>query len=272
MSALKTKLTVILLTLTFLTCKAQFLADGFKKEQGDVTIGLSAGKQSWGTYYAADKNVGISRKSTIVSSYVSINPLTSLRIAASLPYIKVTKTDVKGFQDVFAQVQYMPLRTNNWTAYVLFGYGAPVSDYATESATAIGQQAVVRSYGLGAQYTQSWWFVSASFNHQEKNFPTPNAKQAQLKGGIFKGKWYGALRYDLQYSIGGSDYRDGTFRPFTTLGSGYSKISADVYRRLNKIFGVSISLSQTVAGRNVGNSTEAYVSFIADLKILKKAK
>ena len=252
--------------------KAQFLVDGFQKEQGDVVLAAGAGFQSWKKFYAFDGNVGLSRKSTIYSGYLSINPIKQIRIAGSLPFIKVDGSNQGSFQDIFIQAQYLPFTYKGLSPYAILSYGAPLRPYETESAIAIGQQAMIRAYGLGLQYTKNWWFVSAAFQHQEKSKPTPNAKQAQFKVGAFKNKWFAALRYDIQYSTGGSDYRDNTFRPFTTLGSGYNKLGLDVYRRLNNFLGASISVNQTLSGRNVGNSTEVFISLIADLKISKKGK
>lgn len=249
---------------------AQFLVDGFPKEKGDVTIAQSIGYASWDKYYAFDKKVDIAREATVLNSYLSVNPIKSLRVAASVPHIKVKGSDIQSFQDVFIQAQWMPLNKNGWSAYAIFGYGAPLATYETEIEKAIGQRAVIRSYGIGGQYTASFWFANVAYQHQEKNTPTPNAKQLQLKAGLFKNNWFVAAQYDKQYSIGGSDYRDGTFRPFTTLGSGYDKVGVNVYRKILQGLGASLGFYQTVNGRNVGNTSEVYFSVIGDFTLSRK--
>ncbi len=240
-------------------CKGQFLVDGFQQQPKSVVAGLSTGINTWSEFYSAEGKVGLARETWISSLYASVNPIKSLRIAASIPYFEVRDKGIKKFQDVFVQAQYMPYNYKGITPFLLFGYGAPLTSYRTEIGNAIGQQAVLRGYGGGVQYTAKKWFGSAMFQYQDKNLPVPDARQWQLRTGYFAGKWFSALRFDYQASVGGSDYRDGTNRPFVTLGAGFSKLSLDVFYRLQKNLGVSGSFGQTLDGRNVGTATEYFI-------------
>lgn len=250
------------LLLAQLNSSAQFLVDGFQQPKQSAIVGVSSGINSWSSFYSDQGEVGLQKKTWISSLYVSVNPIASLRIAANIPYFQVIDKNVKKYQDIFIQAQWMPISLNGFTPFLLFGYGEPLAEYRTEIGNAIGQQAVVRAYGFGTQYTQSNWFASFMFQHQSKNFPVPDANQWQLRSGYYKGNWFGAIRIDHQTSIGGSDYRDGTNRPFTNLGAGYTKISLDMYQRLTKNIGLSASVGQTLNGRNVGKAFEFFLGVI----------
>ena len=254
--------TILILSLFVIPAKAQFLLDGFPAEKNKTTLALNTGYSGFGQYYAAPGKVGIGRKTAIVGLYGSYHLNDYIKFAASVPYLNVLGRDNQGLQDAFVQLQIMPYAKNGFQFYVLSGYGIPLSDYSTESAYSIGQQAEILSFGGGLQYTDKNYFSSFSYQFQNKSAPTPIAHQSQVRLGYFQGPYFFAFNYDLQSSDGGSDYRDGTSRPFTTLGTGYHKLGLTAYKRLSDHWGVSANLSQVVAGRNVGQATDFFIGII----------
>lgn len=259
---------LLLLILSSLHTKGQFLVDGFKPEARTINLGLSSGISHFRNFYAAPGKVFIKRTTVINSLYLSAAPTTYLRVAANIPYFNVISGETNSFQDAVVQVQGIsPYSLLNLRPYLLFTYSQPLQNYETEIADAIGQQAFIRGYGGGLQWTKDNYFASLSFQAQDKNPPTPSANQYQFRGGYFKNTWFYSLNLDIQKANGGSDYRDGNRQPFTTLGAAFTKLSATTYKRLSNQFGVSVSVGQVLAGRNVGQSTDLFIGLIWNSKI-----
>ncbi|MGB0166206.1 MAG: hypothetical protein ACPF8V_05065 [Luteibaculum sp.] len=249
---------------------SQFLVDGFRQPKQSAIIGLSTGVNSWDSFYSAKGEVGLQKKTWITNTYLSLNPIQSLRIAANIPYLSVIDKDVNSFQDLFVHAQWMPIQLAGFSPFLLFGYGEPLNTYQTEIGNAIGQQATLRAYGFGIQYTLGNWFGALAYQHQDKNQPVPDANQWQIRGGYFKGKWFAALRMDHQTSVGGSNYRDGSNRPFTTLGADFTNLSVDLYRRVFKNLGFSATIGKNLGGNNVGNSMEYFFGIILNGQIKQR--
>ncbi|TXC78639.1 hypothetical protein [Luteibaculum oceani] len=246
----------------------QFLLDGFKSNSGEFTVAASSGVQHFKRFYAAPGKVGVKRSTQINSLYFSGNLTNFLRIAGSLPHFRVIKSDVSSFQDATVQAQLIsPYSLWGLRPYFIYTYSQPLSSYATETATAIGQQAFVRGYGGGLQWTGKQYFAALSYQAQDKNPPTPSANQYHFRGGYFQNAWFYSLTLEIQKAIGGSDYRDGSRQPFTTLGADYTKLSTTVYKRITNQFGISANIGQVISGRNVGQSTELFIGLVWNSKI-----
>lgn len=242
--------------------RAQFLCDGFQAQAGQGVVAWSNGLSKFNKFYARDGQRGIGRTAFASSLYANYAPIKQLKVATVLPYISVKDQEQGGLQDAFIQLQFIPLSFNNTQIYFLSGYGLPLSDYETESAFSIGQQAEVFAFGFGLQKQWSKTFINAAYQYQTKSNPTPPAYQWQLKGGYFSGPWFLALRLDSQKSTGGSNYPDPNGQPFTSLGVDFTKISAEAYRHIKGPWGLSASLGQTLSGRNTGNTLDIYIGII----------
>ena len=264
---------------------AQGLIDGFSVNKGTLSLtnGYTRGTAS-DFYRGTEKQDGIpvhgEFTQDIFSLYGKYGITDDLTLIASLPYISITGDSINvdplngndsqsGFQNLQVALKYRLLSLGGG-AFNLFGgaTGALAGGYVNNGIIAIGNGSNAVDLTLNGQYQlSSGLFFSAGaaysfrgsadndFAVQEGNeFDVPNAVIGLAKVGYAGGKLYGEVAFDFQNSTDGVDIGgDGFGGNFPETRVNFSRVGATGYYSITPQFGVSLSYSTFVGGRNVSD-------------------
>jgi len=249
--------TVVLLALILFFSEgfSQGKVDGFYNESGNAAAVLGFGFEDIKNYRAGRKKTDLGRSVYYANLYTNYGISENLAASLSIPYI--VSDDQQNLQDALLFLKYRILRLERKNGILEIslagGISTPISNYKLGGLNDIGQQAtVLESRGLVHYKRPKGWFITLQSGFSFKLSETPNALPITVKVGKAMASWYFDLYYDFQYTFGGIDYR-GTPRPqnFREFGSDFHKVGGTVYTRISNRFGGYISLSYTLAGRNV---------------------
>jgi len=254
-------LIIALLSFISFSSQAQFLLDGFQQPKGKKIIALSSGIESWNGYFLQEGSANFGRTAIIAGAYGQWAATDRIRMAISVPFIAVQKGESR-LQDGVYQLMYNPIRIGKGSLFLTLGGSMPLSDYATETGQAIGQQASKILTGLGYHLQLSKLFITLQSQYYSASSPTPDGIQEKLRiGGNIKSV-FTAFNLEAQQAFGGSNYRDGMGEPFTSLGVDYLKAGVELYHQLTPKMGLAYHLRRTLTGRNTGKGTELFVSAV----------
>lgn len=260
-------LVIISVVLAFELC-GQPPVDGWSKGAKNVDGVVSYTYETFSKYYAGTDLVRINRNTQSVNFFGAAGLTNWLDIQASLPII-ITKKNYSGLQDfsVFLKGKFLNKELNSGNSISFFGsvgYSTPMTAYETESLFAIGQQATALDFRGIIQFKHSTgWFIMGQSGHTAKFDPVPSSLPIAFKMGRAKAKYYWDVWLDYQQAFGGTDYRDGSNSPFTTLGVLYTKVGGSFYKPIkNGSSGIAGGVSYVLNGRNVGQAMAISMSFI----------
>lgn len=245
---MKTLLSIILLAFC-LTSYAQGVVDGFFKGKGrtDVAVGFAYEKAK--LYYAA-QTLTYGRQLNIFNTFAEYGITNKWDVIGAAPLINGQLQDASIF------TKYEVLSRKGIAVIPALGISFPMSDYNTETSQSIGQRATNLQPKLVLQYKPNTpWFVQTQAGYQYTLDPVHHAWSWSAKIGYGKGKWYGDFWFEQQSSLSDVIYL-GTvpYNDFRELGVSYQRIGGIIYYQLKERFGISISASKVLTGKNIGSA------------------
>ena len=245
-------LLVILLTIT-VNYYSQAPVDGYNKGKGNATIVGSFSNENFKKYYSAKGLTPAFRTTRAYSLFGIVGITDRFDAQVNIPY--VTSKPESSFQDISVFLKYTLLKKGKTKLLGSFGQSSPLANYKTSGGSALGQKASSLDARLIIQQDLgNGFFAMLQSGYTKRSFPTPSSVPASFKLGYGSSKIYTDIWFDFQHAFGGSDYLDGTGRPFTTLGVSYSKIGGQVYKPFTKHIGLSLGGSYVIDGRNIGKA------------------
>lgn len=266
---------------------SQGLIDGFSVNKGtfSLTTGYTRGTAEE-FFLGEEKQDAIpvhgAFTQDIISFYGKYGITDDLTLIASLPFISIQgdSLNVDPFNGNDAQADFQNLQvalkyravslTSESGQFNLFGgvTGTLAGDYVNNGIIAIGNGSNAVDLTLNGQYTlTSGWFLSAgaaySLRGEADNdygvlegeaFDVPNAVLGLAKAGYAGGRIYGEVFYEFQSSTEGVDIGgEGFGGNFPETEVNFSRLGASVYYALTPEFGLSLSYSTFISGRNVSD-------------------
>jgi len=229
--------------------------DGFYLSENKLSVTVGGGYENSNDYLAGTEEVGLSRNAYYLSLFAAYGLRDDLDINVSIPYIE--SGDNKNLQDLYVGIKYK-IKQYNFSDGSLelssaVGLSTPLSDYEIGDLNDIGQQATIIETRAMAHYKDnSGWFATVQSGFSFKQKETPNSLPVALKLGKATSSWYYDVFYDYQHSFGGIDYL-GTPGPqnFREFSVDYHKVGGTLYRTVREDFGVFVSYSYILEGRNI---------------------
>ncbi|WP_299130333.1 transporter [uncultured Winogradskyella sp.] len=228
--------------------------DGFYRGQSNTTLVFGYGIEDSQSYLIGREPSTFGRTLRYFNMFASYGVSDNLDIQVSLPYLESDTN--KSLQDISLFSKYRFYNKNTLSGQLqlsaALGFSTPVNDYDIGGLNDLGQQATVIDTRVMVHY--KWhtnWFATAQSGFSFKLEEVPNSIPFVFKIGKATKNWYYDAYYDFQYAIGGIDYR-GTPSPqnFRELGVSYHKPGATLYRSLGENFGIYLTYSYVVDGRN----------------------
>lgn len=245
--------------------KGQGMIDGYMKGKGKADFALSYTLENSTKYYAGTTEINVSRKINSISLFGVYGITNRLDVLASIPYINGDLQD----GNLYLKYSLADLKVKgvgDLKFIVAGGISTPLSNYFTESAESIGQQATTLSpRGLIQLNLKHGFFINVISGYNHSSDPTPASIPASVKLGMAKGKWYGDVWLDYQSRIGGKDYRgvgDRAPSTFRELGVSYAKVGGVIYYGFKSNMGVALGGAYTLGGENTSIATRVSVGYI----------
>lgn len=235
---------------------AQGLIDGFMKDKGHADIALSGSYEQSDIYYAGPNEISYTRQISSVSLFATYGLTKRLNVVGSIPFINGNLQD--GSLSLKAQLYKITLGPFGVHLIGAAGVSGPLSDYVTQSGSAIGQKAISFPGRVMTQISfGKGWFVNFRSGFTYSVEPVPSSVPLSVKLGYARAKWYLDVWADRQYAIGGKDYR-GTgnlaAETFRELGVSYLRVGGVVYRSIASRWGAFVGGGHTLDGRNTGKA------------------
>ncbi len=259
---------------------AQPTVDGFMKGKGNLDLVGGLTFDTFSKFHAAGSLISLGRTTTSASVFASAGITNWLDVQVNLPYV-MTASNWSNLQDVsvFAKGKFLnkSLKKGTFSALIVGGFSTPITNYPTQGLNAIGQQATATAAAAAAAarlvmqyFANNGWFGMIQGGFTSRSNPTPASIPVAVKIGKAANNYYFDIYYDIQNAKGGSDYRAGKNRAFTTLGVSYHKLGGTFYKPFNEgKMGVAFGAYSVLAGRTVGQSFGGSTAFIYKIKYLK---
>lgn len=286
--------------------RAQTLNDGLMMTKGDFCTGFLFTHDRWTDYWEGTlrrDNGNIGHLTTQALTYAGNYGITNrLNAIAMLPYVRTqasagTMRGLAGLQDLTLGLKYELLRKGEDKVryFTLFGVGivsTPLSDYTPDYLPlSIGLGTTQVSGRLTANYTQyRQWYVNVSGGYTWRSnvsldrpsyftdgriFYTnevwmPNVFDYNIDIGRIKNGLQLTLTYQQQNTLGGADIRRQDM-PFVSNRMNMARVGALVmyYLPFHRQLAVRGMVNQTVAGRNVGQSTTVLGGLLYTFHLIK---
>ncbi len=258
--------------------KGQGMLDGYLQKKGTADLAFSVTYQKASAYSLAKGNeIGASNQQLIGSFFASYGIFEGGEILVNIPFINKLDPDngAGKFQDgriLFAYELFNADAGSLGRINLILGPGAnyPLSDYETESASAIGQQAKgFLGRGVLQLDTRYPFFVNLRGGYDHMLGPVPSAYLYSATAGLTLDNFYMDLYYEAQHAIGGKNYRGtGNLEPdsFRELGVTYQKTGLTLYKPLGKGWGISLASSYILNGKNAWKNFTSSLGVVYQLK------
>jgi hypothetical protein len=287
----KPVLILILSAACLSTLQAQTLTDGLMMSKKNLCTGFLLAHDQWTNYWEGSlkrDNQNIGTITTQSLAWMGAYGVTEkLNVIAMLPYVQTeasggTLRGMEGLQDLSAGLKYRfykkEFEKSKFHAFAIGSFSMPVTDYTPDFLPlSIGLASKTLQWRLTGYYRVSrGWYVNASGGYTWRSnvhldrpsyytnnqfFITdevqmPNVFDYFISAGYHKGPLQAELFYNQQNTLDGGDIRRQDM-PFPSNKMNFSKAGALVMYRVPSIEKLSVraSVTQTVAGRNVGQST-----------------
>lgn len=288
---MKKCLLIILFLIPMMSALAQTPTDGLMMPKGDFCTGFIFSHDKWTDYWEGtlkrhNDNIGsiTTQSLTYMGNYGISN---KLNVIAMVPYVWTkpsggTLTGMEGIQDLSVYVKYNFYRKmigeNLFDAFVVGSVSTPLTDYTPDFLPmSIGAASKTASVRLNGYYKFGGkWFASVSGGYMLRSNVTldrpsyytdgqlfltnevalPNVFDYFLSAGYKKGPLQAEVNFAQQGMLSGGDIRRQDM-PFVSNKMNFSKAGLLVMYYLPKVRNLAVrgSVSYTVAGRNVGQST-----------------
>lgn len=277
----------------FLQSHAQTDADAIMMYKNNLCSGLVYEHSAWdhyweGTHKRDNANLGTVR--TQMASVMAIYGITGrLNVMANLPYIKNQASagqlhGMKGLQDLSLWVKWLPLQkevgNGTFSLFAIGGFMLPASNYTPDFLPlSIGMHSKTAALRGLVDYQFGDWFATASatYNrhsnitldrhtyyttemHYSREVKMPNATQYQVRAGRRSTHVIAEAIVTNYNTLGGFDITKNNM-PFPSNEMDMTTAGVNLKYEFGKwLKGVSLigGGSQTVCGRNVGQSTAFY--------------
>ncbi len=268
MKKIKLFITSILLLYSSLIF-SQGMLDGFMKGKGKTDVALSYSYEKGKKFYGRDGLRTLGRDIQSINLFVAHGITNYLDVLASVPYISNGGQE-SAFQDasIFLRAKLLEVSILDVKTRFMIGAGYmfPLSDYKTESANSIGQQAESKEVRAMVQFEKNAYFLLLKGGYSFRNNPNTDALQFVGKLGIAKEKYYADLFVEYLKPDGGSDYpliNEDSASTFRELGVGFLRIGVNGYKPLSNHLGIVGGLAYTLDGRNIGKTTRFTIGLVA---------
>jgi hypothetical protein len=288
------------------SASAQTDIDGLMMMKNFFCVGPTIGKSSWKNYWEGTNkrnNANLGTVSTTNAMLMGNFGITDkLNVLFGLPYIK-TKASAgqlagqKGLQDLSLFVKWVVkekmIGKGNLKAILIGGYSTPVSNYTPDLLPlSIGLKSKTALIRLMADYELGDWFatVSGTYNfrnnvnldrntyyttelHYTNEVKMPDATYFNIRAGYRSSTWIVEAIADKWTTIHGFDITKNN-APFISNKMNATKLGIHIKYDTDFVNGLSFvaDASTTVAGRNVGQSTNFGGGIFYILDFSKKKK
>jgi hypothetical protein len=297
-------LVIILLNIGML--QAQTINDGLMMSKGSFCTGFMFGSDRWTNYWEGDlkrdnQNIGtITTKSLMYMGNYGIT--NKLNVIAMVPYVWTkasmgTLHGMQGVQDLTVALKYNFLRhvteAGKFKTFVVGSFATPLSNYTPDFLPlSIG----LGSTNLSGRFTANYAFKqglyvngSAAYTwrsnvtldrpayytdgklYMTDEVKMPNVFDYSFSVGYIKHGVQTQVGYSQQETLGGGDIRKQDM-PFVSNKMNFSKVDFLVmyYLPKPKYLALRGTVSRTVAGRNVGQSTTFMVGVLYTFRFSKE--
>lgn len=284
-------LLLFILPVGILSVSAQNFTDGLMMPKGDLCTGFLYNHDQWKNYWEGtlkreNHNIGtITTQSIMWMGNYGVSD--KLNIIAMLPYVMTKASEGvlagnKGIQDLTIGAKYnffkKTIGGGEFNSFVLGSYSVPLTDYTPDFLPlSIGMAAQQLSGRITFNYKmEQGWYANATSAYTWRGNVTldrysyytdgklfygnevdmPNAIDFSFSAGYHKNSLNIFLSYTQQNTLGGGDIRRQDM-PFVSNQMNFSKVDATIMYYVPKPKGLAIRsfIGQTIAGRNVGQST-----------------
>jgi hypothetical protein len=247
---------------------AQGAIDGFLKSQGELDMALGYSRDKASTYLLATGPLASNRDAKSISLFANYGLHKYLNVIVNAPLVNWTPQDGSLYLKSGLSKQ---LGSWKLTGIAALGYTFPLSDYQTESGSAIGQQTeAVNIRGLIQVEPIPGWFGQFRMGYDAAKEPVISSSIWSVKAGFFKGKWYGDLWYEEREAEGGKNYRGtGADKPssFRELGVDLQRAGGVIYYQWKPQWGGFVSGAYVLDGRNTYQNRTVGVGVVWKAKL-----
>lgn len=299
-------LLAVCLSMIGLNSVAQTDIDAIMMEKKNFCLGPMYAYSSWDHYWEGklnrtNENLGTvsSQMFSVMGSYGISN---KLNVLFGLPYITTkasagTLHGMNGLQDLSLWVKYMPLEkkvgSGTISAYGIGGFSFPVSNYVADFLPlSIGMRSMNVSLRGMVDYQIKDWFATASATyvirsnikidrtayyttemHLTNEVAMPDAFSFNVRAGYRSDYLIAEAVFNNWTTLGGFDITRNNM-PFPSNKMNSTAVGLNLKYTLKAIKQLSLTGggSYTVAGRNVGQSTNFNIGIFYILNFNRKAK
>jgi hypothetical protein len=283
-------LLIILLVLP-ISLMAQTITDGLMMPKKNFCTGFMYGQDQWKNYWEGERkrdNLNIGKVTTQSITYMGNYGITDkINVIAMVPYIwtkasKGTLHSIEGVQDLTLAVKYNFFKKayegSSLNTFAGVSYSTPLTNYTADYLPlSIGMESQNISWRLTGNYSwamglyanasgaytwrsnvsldRSSYYTNGNF-YSSDEVKMPNVFDYIINVGFRKKGLQLDVSYNQQNTLGGGDIRRQDM-PFVSNRMNYSKVGFLVMYYLPNIKALAVRgmVNQTVAGRNVGEST-----------------
>ncbi len=261
----------------------QYAVSGFFNPKGELVVASNFTYKSGKQLYAGEELIDIvpPEFGTIDTQIVNVFANYSFKdwwyVSANIPYLYIynknnaadpvtNKPSQQGFQDIELNANFRLVFKKYTSSYLTvstgFGFSTPLTNYTEQGIIALGHGVTaINPFAIVQYKIKRGWFVEGlyarSFKETRDDCNIPDANIFNFKLGYAKSKWYADARLTIQNSEKGNDifsdefFEQGGLSAFANNRVNFTNLSTNVYYQLNKNFGISTLLTQTLDGRNV---------------------
>lgn len=286
--------------------QAQIPTDGLLMPEKSLCTGFMYQYDKWdhyweGTLKRTNGNIGsVTNQSLMWYGVYGLSP--KINLMASVPYVTTkasagTLHGMEGIQDLMLSAKYQLLEAKSTTGtfriFAVGSFSTPLTDYTPDFLPlSIGMASTTATLRSNLNYTMDKGFYlngSAGYTFRSNvtidrpgyytdgafystdEVDMPNVFDYKLDLGYHKGALQAELTYIQMVTLGGGDIRRQDM-PFVSNRMNFSKVGALVmyYLPFAKNVGVRGMVTQTIAGRNVGQSTTVMGGLLYTIYFKKK--
>lgn len=270
---------------------AQNFTDGLMMPKGDLCTGFLYNQDQWKNYWEGtlkreNHNIGtITTQNVMWLGNYGVSD--KVNIIAMLPYVKTKASEgvlsgMEGIQDLIIGAKYNFLKkkigSGELNSFVLGSYSVPLTDYTPDFlplSIGLAAQQLAGRITLNYRLEKGWyanatsaytWRSNVTLDrasyytdgqiHNTNEVWMPNVIDFSFSAGYLKNSLNVFASYSQQSVLGGGDIRRQDM-PFVSNRMNFSKVDVTAMYYLPKPKGLAVRalIGQTIAGRNVGQST-----------------
>ncbi len=281
---LKMKSVLVLLPIFIVQLSfSQYAVSGFFNPKGKLVIASNFTYKNGKQLFAGKELIAIvppefgTINTQIINVFGSYSFKDWMYATANIPYLYIYNKNnapdpvtnapsQQGFQDIETNINFRLVFRKFKTSYLTLstglGFSTPLTNYTEQGILVLGHGVTsINPFAIVQYKIKKGWFAETLYARSCKetrgNFTIPDANIFNFKIGYAKAKWYADARLTLQNSEKGNDifsddfFARGGLAAFANNRVNFTNISSNLFYQINKHFGLSTLLTQTIAGRNV---------------------